>query len=288
MRKPFSDTNHLKIVCSSIILGDIVENLSQGVAEVRIINGTPGSPDEVSYGQSDLELLRHCDLFIRFDRDTEPWTDSFISLANRADLPVYTINNGSRRIAPDITVLAEFVPDNPPRSTAVHGFAQTLDPFIVLGWIGTLTERLIHCSPNRAELILKNAQSYSQRISQLHKKYTENISRLSLSNYFAIGDTMRYLSDRYNFHCLRAVYPPDTTDDIQTFITALAEQMNQKHCSVLIVPPYCSARFMRLLKKQKSFSVICIDCFGDYHSIQRDSYLNIMEHNLRSLVQVFQ
>ena len=149
-----------------------------------------------------------------------------------------------------------------------------------------LESRLVQTFPDEADAIAQRAEQLRERLGQLDSSYREQLGSFQGRAIVTYHSAFNRLADRYGLEVAATLAP------IESMGSRSARALNEslaairKHeLKVIFAEPQFDPAVARSLREQTGVEVLILDPLGDPHNEERDSYIELMEYNLRTLVK---
>mgnify|MGYP006286529835 CR=1 FL=1 len=197
------DTEKLKVVCTTGMIGDALRHLMGEKAEVKVLMGPGVDPHLYKATQGDIRALTDADLIVYNGLHLEGKMTGILEKMAREK---------------EVVALAELLPRDQLINTT--DYADAHDPHIwfdVTLWskaIGLLSNRLATAYPEMKNSINLNTTSYRDSLRVLHLEVVERINQIPPTQRVLITahDAFKYFGDRYGIE-VRGLQGISTTSE---------------------------------------------------------------------------
>ena len=267
-----ASNQRLEVVTSFSILEDITKEL--GGEHINIINLVPRNNDAHMYipTPSDAAAIDKADLIIFNGLGFEGWIYRLLEDASGRGVQL----NASRGV--------DFIMnDNEVDPHAWQSF-QNIKIYVI-----NISEMLIMLMPQFSEYLLNRQKVYLKKLDDLENELNGKISKISISKRIVVTshDAFGYLGREFN---IKFLAPQGFSLDVEATakdVAAVVDQIRNKQVSAIFVENINNPKLLNTIAKEANVEVggrLYSDALSEIDGLA-DSYLNMMQHNIQSIIK---
>lgn len=206
-------SNRLKVVATTTIVGDIVNNIASDALELTVLM-PPGS-DPHRYEPVPQDIARVADAEVIFVNGADLEESLLRTLENAApDAQLISLSDEIELIQsspePDLHEHTEDPDDHDHTGGDPHVWT---DPTLVKVWVDKIAQVLSERDPANAALYQANARDYAKELDELDRWIQEQVSQIPPEKRLLVTDhqSFAYFARRYGFEQVGAVIPGYST-----------------------------------------------------------------------------
>ena len=267
-----ASNQRLEVVTSFSILEDITKEL--GGEHINIINLVPRNNDAHMYipTPSDAAAIDKADLIIFNGLGFEGWIYRLLEDASGRGVQL----NASRGV--------DFIMnDNEVDPHAWQSFQN------IKIYVTKISEMLIMLMPQFSEYLLNRQKVYLKKLDDLENELNRKISKISISKRIVVTshDAFGYLGREFN---IKFLAPQGFSLDVEATakdVAAVVDQIRNKQVSAIFVENINNPKLLNTIAKEANVEVggrLYSDALSEIDGLA-DSYLNMMQHNIQSIIK---
>lgn len=294
----------IKVTTTTTVLKGFVEILGQKEVEVEAIRKPFTDPHLVRLTPSDLNLIRHSDLFVKAGGDEETWTEEAIKSADPQNLKMVDASTGIHWIyIPTETELKE-----KNKKGHVHGqqlsaedFAHLsqhghvhkngnpyywMDPDNVSIILDNILEGLARLRPKQVGRFVQNKENFLLKLKAKQKVWKTEARVLSGVPLISYHRSWNYFAQHFDLNIIGEVEPIPGIAPSSGHLNQLMKKMNQKNVPILLIEPYYAGKkVLKLIEAQTNVTVLILPMsIGAKYPVP--DYLSLIDYNLKMLKQM--
>lgn len=279
-----NNSGRLKIVASTTIIKDVVQNISGNHAEISCIVPANTSPHGFVPTPMEMKMAANADIIFINGLGLETFIETVIK------------NSGTKASVVSLSDSIKIAPHSDPNSHEHDNHTDPhvwLDPSNVKEWTRIISAALAETDPSRKELYLQNAGHYAVQLDSLDSEISLKLSAVLPANRKLVTDHMvfGYFGRKYKFTQIGAVIPgfsslsePSARElaDLQDLVIenkvkAIFVDTNLNPSLAARLAADCNAELVRLYTG-------ALDVPGS----QADTYLKYMHFNAETIAKALQ
>ena len=278
-----SPGDRLQVTTSTGIIADIVRKVTGDLAVVRPV--VPDTADPHTYASTPREIaqLQSSDLLITVGANLEQFTEgaAWRRTLREAGVPHLELASEIELIKRDIVI---------DHGDHVHDLREGdphiwLDPIIAIDIVELVRRELERIAPAHAPSFAANAARYTAELRQLHWEIERDLAAIPSERRKLIvsHDSYSYFARRYGFEVIGYVTRADNAEPSARDIAELLELLERERVRVVFKEPTMGARLLEQVAQEAGVPVGTL--MGDAFTRDVTTYLDLMRHNVRSIVQ---
>jgi ABC-type Zn uptake system ZnuABC Zn-binding protein ZnuA len=195
------DDGNLKLVATTTIVGDVVQNIAGETAELVVLLPLGLDPHGFEPTPQDIILVSEADLVFANGAGLEEFLDPLIESSGAQDKIIY-LSEGINLIE---SSGAEENEEGDPHTWT--------DPNNVLLWVSNIEHALSIAAPDNMQKYQVNAEEYQQKLITLDQWVREQVAQVSKDNRRLVTDhqVFAYFADEYGFTQIGTLIPGYST-----------------------------------------------------------------------------
>ncbi|HSF31029.1 MAG TPA: metal ABC transporter substrate-binding protein [Candidatus Tectomicrobia bacterium] len=177
------------------------------------------------------------------------------------------------------------------RHTQAHGGADAhywLDPIRMLQVASRIEQELTKVDPKLASLYAENGHRVRTDLQQLHAEIMQRTEALPNRRFIALHAAWTYFAPRYNLVQAAVVEPFPGREPSPRYLASLAQLMRREQVLAVVVEPQLSTSAAQALARETGARVGLMDPYGGPGVPGRESYVDLMRHNVAALVKLLE
>jgi len=245
---------------------------------------------------SDVKKIDNADLIIYLGEDTEPWLESILDVdgkhQNKTLNAIHEADNLIKANHEHDDETDEYMNDEDYNDDHDdHDRDLEYDPHIWLNFensiqiTNAIASKLQTIKPENAQKYMQNANNYTKKLQDLHKKYEEELANCETRHFVVNHDAFRYLAKQYNLtqlpiRGLSAEQEP-SPKAIENILQD-AREYNVKH---VFFEELASPRVSEALAKEIGAKTLMITPAGNIpkKDFREKTFIDMMRQNLENL-----
>ena len=254
----FASVSHaeLSITCTVFPVYDFTREITKGLADVKLL--IRGDVHEYEPSPMDIKALNDSDVFIFTNKNLEQWTERISQ-----SLTHTIIVNPSEKI---------LVYNNDPHIW--------LDMSLSVKMIENITNALCKADPEHADIFMKNAGSYAQKLSELDSKFMamKKDRALVFAGEFSYG----YFIRRYGFDYVSA-YEGENEPSVRRMAEVM-KYIRDNHTRYVFSDFNGTSRITNEIASETGAEILT---FNTAHNVPSDdiTFLEIMNKNYENIAR---
>lgn len=215
-----ANTEKLKVVATTTIVADVVDNIGGDLIELSILMPVGTSPHGFEPSPQDVAKVADADLVFANGAGLEEFLDNLLESADATDKVVQVSNGieliekGTSHDHDDEDAAAE-EHEGEDSESGEHEHEHNVDPHTwidpnnVMVWVNNISEALVEYDPQNADSYKANAETYLSVLTDLDEWVREQVSTVPEDNRKIVTDhsLFSYFNRSYGFEQVGAVVP---------------------------------------------------------------------------------
>jgi len=274
---PARSDGPLKIVASTGIIGDLVNQIGGSRVEVTTILPANADPHEFEPSPKDVATLQDAKVVFIHGLGLDNWAQDLIDNSG-ADFAVVTVTDGVDAV------------------NRLGGDASDVDPHVwfdptkVAQMAANIAAGLSAADPEGADAYNARLAVYQQNLAALDQQIADRIALIPADrrNIVTNHDALGYFADRYGLNIVGTVIPglsPGVEPSAQE-VAALLQTVKDQHVSVIFAENTVSPKLAEQLASEAGITVVDTlysDSLGEAGS-GADTYIGLMQTDTQAIV----
>jgi ABC-type Zn uptake system ZnuABC Zn-binding protein ZnuA len=274
---PAREDGPLKIVASTGIIGDLVNQIGGSRVEVTTILPANADPHEFEPSPKDVATLQDANVVFIHGLGLDNWAQDLIDNSG-ADFSVVTVTDGVDAI------------------NRLGGDASDVDPHVwfdptkVAQMTANIAAGLSAADPDGADAYNARLAVYQQNLTALDQQIAERVALIPTDrrNIVTNHDALGYFADRYGLNIVGTVIPglsPGAEPSAQE-VAALLQTVKDQQVSVIFAENTVSPKLAQELASEAGITVVDTlysDSLGEAGS-GADTYIGLMQTDTQTIV----
>lgn len=268
----------LHVIASFSILGDIVQNIGGDRIQLTTLVGPEQDAHVYQPTPKDAQTIATAQLIFTNGLGFEGWLDRLKSSAQyKGDAVV-----ASTGVQPLTLKEDGHVEDDPHAWQDISNVKNVYVKNILAG--------LVKADPSGATYYQQRAKEYSQQLDALNTEYETAFSKISDNERKVVTshDAFAYFGQHYNVKFLAPQGVSTESEASAKHVAQLIQQIKQEQVKAIFVENISNSKLLEQITKETG-AQIGGQLYSDALSIDTapaNTYLNMMKHNLHSLIKV--
>ena len=275
---PARNDGPLKIVASTGIIGDLVNQIGGSRVEVTTILPANADPHEFEPSPKDVATLQDANVVFIHGLGLDNWAQDLIDNSG-ADFPVVTVTDGVETV--------NRLGGDSEEDVDPHVW---FDPAKVAQMSANIAVGLSAADPEGAGAYIARLAVYQQNLAALDQQIADRIALIPADrrNIVTNHDALGYFADRYGLNIVGTVIPglsPGAEPSAQE-VAALLQTVKDQHVSVIFAENTVSPTLAEQLASEAGITVVDTlysDSLGEAGS-GADTYIGLMQTDTQTIV----
>ncbi|MCD6327350.1 zinc ABC transporter substrate-binding protein [bacterium] len=260
-----AQAKQLNVTASILPLADFVKNVGREHVKVSCVLAAGSSPHTFTPSPADVKKLARSDLFVTIGIGLEEWADDFVAAAAQKNLKVLKLGES----------LGYKGGDNP------HIW---LDPVLAQRMIAKIAESLSALAPAASSAFLKNASEYTRRLQALHSHYVKQLAPFKGKKVVQFHPAFSYLLKRYHLGELAVIEPHPGKKPTSKHLSRIIGALRKEPVRIILMGPQLSEKTAHTIAREAQATIVMVDPLGDPTIPSMNTYISLMELNLKAIV----
>lgn len=262
------ESDNFKIVTSFYPIYIIAENVTKGAGNIELSNMAElngGCLHDYTLSTSDVKKLEDADVFIENGVGIENFTDKLLQIYS--DLKII---DSSLELT-DIIKNGE--EENGHTWMGIENYKkQTLN----------VANELAKYNPENAEIYIKNANEYIEKIEEINKRYKEQLSNLSGEKVICLNEAFEYLGRDLNLDMIMVETDHEESTLSADRLKSLIEQAKENNIKMIIIGEDDNTQNAETISSETGAKIYKLKT-GMSGNYSENSYIEDLEYNLEQL-----
>lgn len=282
-----SDEVSFVIATTIFPLEDWCRNIVPEGTEVFSLIPVSQNPHTYEPSISDAKRLSRTDLVVRIGYGYDDWIERLVRSTRGTDSPLLILSKTETEMTYIPSVSEEEHGEHEDHEHHSHAVNTHywLDPIWAQDAVRMIAERIKTLRPDQAEEIESRTQDYLLRLAELHQEIVAVIYTLQYKSYIGYHGAFAHFADRYGLEELAAIElwsgKEPSLDHSKRIIDILRNMQNP----VIFIEPKLNKKTAQVFADEVNCQVLILDPIGDPNVPGRDTYIDLMRYNLKSLQQ---
>jgi zinc transport system substrate-binding protein len=156
-----------------------------------------------------------------------------------------------------------------------------LDPVEMKSLAGRIAAALEDVDPEHADEYRRRLEGYLERLDVLDEEIQEAVSRFRIRSYVTFHPAWSYFSRRYGLEEVGVIQESPGRDPTPRQIETIVQDISRYQIRAIFAEPQYSQAAAEAIAQEAGVRVLLLDPLGGPNLPGRDSYIGLMEHNLK-------
>ncbi|MFA6449669.1 MAG: metal ABC transporter substrate-binding protein [bacterium] len=261
----------LIVVTSIFPVADIIRNVGGKRIEVIALVQPGQSPHTYEPLPREMELMSRADVFATVGFGLEFWADKMLANAQNPKLIKL--------------VYADYV--KPVGSADEHEGKYNphiwLSPKIAMVMAEKTRDALSRAMPAAAPEFAANCEAYTKELKRLDAWTISRLSKLKNRKFVSFHSAWDYLSRDYGIVQAGSIEEFPGKEPTPEKLARLVEETRKLRVKTIFAEPQFNPKVAETLANEAGVSVATLDPMGDPNTPDRNTYIKLMEYNIKSL-----
>jgi zinc transport system substrate-binding protein len=282
---PSSD--RIKVTVSIFPLADIVKNVGGDRVEVELLIPPGASPHVFEPPPEAFREFAKTRLFVVVGAGLEFWAERLISAT--ADKPPVVI-----RAAEGVDLIQlddhgrEHRPDHYHQHQPDANPHVWLDPLVAKSLAQRVAQALVQLDPEHADQYQARLAAYGERLDTLDQTIREAVEKFQITKYVAFHPAWSYFARRYGLVEMGVIQESPGREPTPKHLHRIIQAIEDYQIRAVFTEPQLNPRAAAVIASEAAVEVLILDPLGGSDLTGRDSYVGLMEYNLRIMQEAMQ
>ena len=269
------------IICTSLYPIHIMAlNITEDIPHIKLVNLTSpetGCLHNTQLSVSDMKTLEESDIFIVNGSGMESYLDKVID-----DYPALSIVDAGKGL--------HIYSDHEHHSDSCEHETHDSNPhtWVSIGMaitqVQNIGQQLANLDKANADLYLRNTQTYISKLEDLKSRMQEQLEDLKYRDIITLHEAFPYFAEEFDLNLLAVVQREPGSEPSARELADTIDLVREKGVRAIFVEPQFSDLSAQAIARETGAQVYTLDpaSSGPLHP---DAYIEIMEKNLKTLVE---
>ncbi len=268
----------LPVAASIFPIADMVKQVGKEHVKVITIIPAGASPHTFALKPSQVKEISAARVFFVVGAGLESWTEKIVTSAQLENRKVVlsenvTLIHGIHQHHPhDGSLDDEAGPANP------HIW---LDPVIAEAMVDRIVEALCQTDQANKDDYVTNGATYKKALAVLDDTIKHTIAGFRIRTYVSFHSAWAYFARRYGLESVGTVEASPGRHPTPKTILKIIRQISKHSITAVFAEPQLNPRIAEVIARQVNARVLILDPIGGPDLEGRDTYIGLMEYNLR-------
>lgn len=273
----------LQIVTTFSILEDFIGQVGGDRVEVHSLIPRGADPHSWESSPREARLVAQADLVVVNGEGFDDWMIGLVENAAQPGMKVLFTSQG-------LSLLERT------HSHHSHDHNHGGDPHLwlsvpnAISYVESITQALIDLSPQNASYFKERSAHYIHQLKQLDQKMLDELGQIPEENRVIVTyhNAFSYLAERYGFEVAEFLVENPEAEPNPRDLARLVALLRKQERPVVFMEPQLSSgsRYVQTLAKEVGAMIYSL--YSDSLSVDVPTYVEMMEYNMRTLVEALQ
>lgn len=268
----------LPVAASIFPIADMVKQVGKDHVKVTTIIPPGASPHTFALKPSQVKEISAARVLFVIGAGLESWTEKIVTSAQHPNRKVVLsedviLIHGIRQHHPHEGSL-----DDEEGSANPHIW---LDPVIAETMVDRIVEALGQIDHANKDDYRTNGDAYKQDLRDLDDTIKNTIAEFRIKTYVSLHSAWAYFARRYGLESVGTVEASPGRHPTPKTILKIIRQISKHSITAVFAEPQLNPRIAEVIARQVNARVLILDPIGGPDLEGRDTYIGLMEYNLR-------
>jgi zinc transport system substrate-binding protein len=273
-------TNNKIIAATIFPMADWCRNMVPPEVEVQCLIPPNISPHTFEPGIREAKTLSRAQLAVCIGKHFDGWVEPLIRGTQGNSVEILNLIELETGEVHYFTQPHAHEDDDP-----VHNPHLWVDPIWAQEAILKISERLKQLWPDQAAVLDSRTQDYLFQLRELHLEISRTINEFKYKKYVGFHGSFVPFAHRYGLEEVLSIEPWAGKEPSVEYAKQVVETLRKMEHPVIFVEPQLDRKVAKVFAEEAKCPVLVMDPLGDPHQPDRNSYINLMRYNLKSLKQ---
>ena len=276
------DSEKLNIVTSFYPMYILTANIVDGVEDVTLTNLTSnqtGCLHDYQISTKDMVKLSHADILVANGGGMENFIEKAISLYE--DLKVIDSSEEIEHLHEENRDIDEDEHQNHEHSENSHYWVSIS---LYIEQVKKVTKELCKIDSKNAEMYEKNSKVYIEKLEKLKEEMHKSLDSLTSKNIVTFHEAFEFFAEEFNLNIVTVIEREPGTYPSSGEVAKIIEMIKSKDVKAIFVEPQYSRTAADTIARETNVNVYSLDPIVT-GELNKDAYIDIMEDNLKTLVE---
>ncbi len=280
----FSGNNKVNVVTTVPVLADWVREIGGERVEVWTLLRGYEEPHGFEPNSRDAKAVVRAKMVVRVGLGLDEWLDGLIANAGNPKLRVVTLADG-------VDIIQDSEDEHGEHHYGVHQEGNPhiwLDPEVAKSGVQRIAAVLTEVDPKGKEFYEQRIRNYLRELDSLTEVLKELARELKNRKFVAMHSSWPYFCRAFGFEMVATVEPLPGEEPSVKGLAELIKRMKGDSVRVVVIEPQQNPDFAQMLAGETQAKVVTLYQFPVESNSKMDSYLKLLDYNVRSLLAVLE
>lgn len=276
---PLQNKTGKPVVAATICpLYDIARNVAGDYAEVKLILPPGASPHLFEFSPRQLEELQGTNVVFAIGHGLDNW-------ATRVE----NVTRGAEVVVVDSDIAIRLSEEEEEEEGHEHGPA---DPHYWLHFgnarqiADNIANKLSEIDFSHVDIYKANAEAYKEKLAAKEEELKRFLTSVQSQSILTFHDAWFYFADNFQLEIAGTFEPASSQEPTPRYLADLQQKIKERKIRIIFLEPQLSSVALGNFAKDNDLVIAELDPLGGVAG--RETYLELMEFNVRSVRQAFQ
>jgi ABC-type Zn uptake system ZnuABC Zn-binding protein ZnuA len=261
-------------------IGDLVEQVGGDRVDVKVLLPPGASPHVFEPTIGKAKEIAKAKLFFVVGAGLDFWAERLAKGVN-PDIGVVTLSQ-------EVDLLKEAGGN---AHTHRHGHAAAnphiwLDPVMAIGIVKKIQEALVSADPEGADDYRRRGGIYIEKLKSLDREIRSTVSGFSIKSFVSFHPAWDYFAERYGLKSAGVIEESPGREPSAKKMESIVEAIRAHGIRAVFAEPQLNPKIAEVIAKEAGVRVVLLDPLGGVPG--RETYIKLMEYNLRQMKEAMQ
>jgi zinc transport system substrate-binding protein len=278
----------IPVIASIYPVADMVRQVGGDRVKVTCVLPPGASPHTFEPKPSLVRAFSSARIFFMIGAGLEFWAGKFIKLAGPNLLPVVLSQGVDLIASTDHDHEHESVSHLHKKEPVVANPHIWLDPVIAKSMVNKITAALCKVDPAHLPYYHQRSWNYLKKLDGLDHLITTTIARFKNKKYVAFHPAWDYFARQYGLEPAGVIEAAPGRNPTPQQIKNIIAAVKHNHIRAVFAEPQLNPRAAEIIAKEAHVKVLLLDPIGGPKQPDKNTYVNLMIHNLNILKEAME
>ncbi len=285
---PMPRKEQLQVVASIYPVSDWARQIGGDKVKVYTLLPAGVSPHTFEPTPNEVRRLAHADIFFKIGLGLESWAEKAVQATAGTHLRVVTLADSLTMPGTTQGLTAHLPAHEHAESPEKHQHLITnphvwLDPVLAQDMVNAIAKTYAAVDPPNAEYYKMRLIKYSEQLRALDEEIRRTVSGFTCRELITVHSFLPYFALRYDLHQAAIIDASPGKLPSPVDIKRAVQRVRTMDKPVVFVEPQLSDKTARVIANEVGAAVDILDPLGTPDDPERDTYINLMKFNVKTL-----
>jgi zinc transport system substrate-binding protein len=285
---PRPRSEHLQVVASIYPVADWARQIGGNKVEVYTLLPAGVSPHTFEPTPNEVRELAQADIFFKIGLGLESWAEKLVEATSGSHLRVVTLADNLKVPFTTGGLTIHFPEHYEAGAQSEHHHLATdphvwLDPVLAQDMVTVIARTLVDVDPTNVQYYEMRLTDYGAQLRTLDEEIRRTVSGFTSRELVTVHSMLHYFALRYGLHEAAVIEASPGKVPSPADVNRVIKLLRTMDRPVIFIEPQLSDKAARVIANEAGAAVEVLDPLGNPDTPDRNTYIKLMQYNLKTL-----